>query len=116
MVRAGKVIAQRFRRIRAQEEGAAIAQERQQVERLLRHDFQMFRRAQVGHGDDRVHVLRQDDLAHVLQGRRGNLLAGQFLQLGFHFRGDGAGDALAVRNEDGRRQGIVFGLAQEVRR
>ena len=114
VVGAGDVIADGFRRMRADEDRAGIADFRHQRLGVVGGDLQMLGRELVDQRD-RVGKLRhQDDGAEIAPRRAGDLGARQRLELRFHRLLDLIGERGVVGDQDRLRAGVVLGLRQEV--
>ena len=114
MVRPGPVIAERLRRIAAQEYAAGILHLPQPAEGVGHAQLQMFRRNSVGDLDPRSKILCHDDLAVAFNAFAGNLLPGQQWQLPFQLCRHRFRQRHIVADQHGGCQTVMFGLRKQV--
>ena len=117
VVRAGDVIADRLRRVRADEDRAGIADAAGELLGVCRGDFQMLGRDGIDQRQRFVEVAHQDHRAEIAPGGAGDLCARQLPELALdHGAFDRAGERCVVGDEDRLRARVVLGLRQQDRR
>ena len=114
MVGSGKVIAQGFGAVAAQEDGAGVFDLVQIVKGLVHADLQVLRGDLVGDLHGGVQVVSHDDLAIGVDGGAGDFLPAELGQLLLDGGLNGPGQRLAVGDEDGGGVLVVLGLAEQV--
>ena len=114
VVGAGKIIAQCFRHILAQENAARVLYAVQNGERVVHTNFQMLRGNDVHGVNGLVHIVRHNDLAVGVHAGAGDGGAGQLWDLHFQLGLYGLGQLGAVRYQHGAGQLVMLGLAQQV--
>ena len=116
MIRPGDIIAEYFRGIRTDEDGARGVDLLRDFPRFRREDLQVFRRRLVGQADHLVPVFAEDDAAIPQQRGAGDPVARKRGELGQELVRD-VGDRIAIcRQEHRAGVGVVLGLRQEIRR
>ena len=116
MVGAGEIIAQCFRAVLAQEDGAGAAHPVQIIEGRVHAQFQMLGGDFVGNVDGQIQIFRHNNFAIVVDGCPGDLAAGQQRNLSLQLRLHRFGQLAAVGDKHRACQFIVLGLTEHVRR
>ena len=112
----GDIVANDFRRIAAEEDGAGIADLACQALRLGGRDLEMFRREPICERDGLIETIDDDDRAETGPAGARKIGAGQCRELRLDRRRDFAGEGLIVGDEDRLRGGVMLGLGKKVGR
>ncbi|MPN44104.1 hypothetical protein SDC9_191665 [bioreactor metagenome] len=110
MVRPREIISQRLRAVVAKKDGARVLHIRETPLRLGNTEFEVLRREFVDKVKRAKQIVCHDDLAVLLNRRAGNLLARKRFELPLNLRADLLGKIVAVGNQHGGRQLVVFRL------
>ena len=114
MVRSADIVADGFRRVRAEEDRARIADTRAEAFRIGRNDLQMLGGNGIGKRHRIVERLHQNDRAEFVPRCPRDLRAWQRRQLCLDRAFDLVRQSLVVGNEDRLRVGVVLGLRQKI--
>ena len=116
MVGPGIIIAQRLRRITAQEDGTGIADPGHDLEGVFRDDLQMLGGDDIGCIHQLIHRVTDKNEAVVLDRAADDIRAGKDFDEAVDLRSDLLGKLLVSREQDGAGHGIVLRLGQKIRR
>ena len=110
VARACHIVAERLRRVLAEEDRACVMQIRQQLARRGRYDLQMLGCDDIRHFAGVRELVEHDRAAVVRNALLDDVPARQQLRLSLHFTRDGLRLRHGVGQQDGRGQPVVLGL------